>query len=298
MKIYTIIVTYNAMRWIDRCLKSLQESTVSTSVIIIDNRSTDGTREYIPKHYKDIIWMPQETNFGFGQANNIGLRYALKHNADFVLLLNQDGSLHPNALQHMLDASDGDSLVAPLQLNGDGTRLDEMFRSVFRNTSSTIIDDILISNKLNKSYQMGEIGAACWFMPIRLINNIGGFNPLFFQYSEDNNYYQRMLYHRVKVLLAPHAHMYHDRILHGNVQAYNNKRIRRDLIFTICNINKSLWICIANCLRIFARCYIHELPRHKYIPGTYLMGILWIIFHIPSIIKSRHKEKAIGQNWL
>lgn len=42
MKIYTIIVTYNAMQrnWINRCMESLSKSTVKTTPIIIDNGST------------------------------------------------------------------------------------------------------------------------------------------------------------------------------------------------------------------------------------------------------------------
>ena len=84
MNIYTIIVTYNAMQkqWIDRCLKSLENSTIQTTAIIIDNNSTDGTRDYVPTKYPAAIWLPQEKNLGFGQANNVGIKWAMEHNAD------------------------------------------------------------------------------------------------------------------------------------------------------------------------------------------------------------------------
>ena len=42
-EILTIVVTYNAMKWLDRCLGSLSESEVPTDVIVIDNGSVDGT---------------------------------------------------------------------------------------------------------------------------------------------------------------------------------------------------------------------------------------------------------------
>ena len=84
MKIYVIIVTYNAMRnsWIDRCISSLRVSTVPVEIIIVDNDSIDGTREYVPANFPEVIWMPQEKNLGFGQGNNVGIRYALDHRAD------------------------------------------------------------------------------------------------------------------------------------------------------------------------------------------------------------------------
>ena len=71
-KVFTVIVTYNAMhrQWIDRCMKSLSESTVPTEVIIVDNGSTDGTREYVPQAYPDAIWMPQEKNARFSTTGN------------------------------------------------------------------------------------------------------------------------------------------------------------------------------------------------------------------------------------
>ena len=107
MKIYTIIVTYNAMQrnWIDRCMESLSKSTIQTIPVLIDNGSTDGTREHIPQHYPDAVWLPQDKNLGFGQANNVGIKYALEHNADYILLLNQDAALSPDAIEFAMSAS-------------------------------------------------------------------------------------------------------------------------------------------------------------------------------------------------
>ena len=44
MKIYTIIVTYNGLQWMDFCLGSLRASTVQTTPIIIDNNSSDNNQ--------------------------------------------------------------------------------------------------------------------------------------------------------------------------------------------------------------------------------------------------------------
>ena len=95
IRIFTVIVTYNAMQsnWIDKCLRSLQNSTIASTAIVVDNGSTDGTCEYVPNTFPDAVWLPQNKNLGFGQANNIGIRYALKNNADYILLLNQDATI-------------------------------------------------------------------------------------------------------------------------------------------------------------------------------------------------------------
>ena len=78
-RILTIVVTYNGMRWADRCFGSLSMSGVPTDVIAIDNGSTDGTPEYISENFPQVKIVATGENYGFGRANNIGLRYALEH---------------------------------------------------------------------------------------------------------------------------------------------------------------------------------------------------------------------------
>ena len=188
MKIFAVIVTYNGMQhdWIGKCLKSLEQSTMPVTAIVVDNNSTDGTREYVPEHFPDAVWFPQEKNLGFGQANNLGIKYALDNGADYILLLNQDATIHPDALRLLTDASDGESLLSPVHLNGDGTKLDEMFRISIKPKDGMLFSDLLLNKKLEKSYETGEICAACWLLPADVVRKIGGFNPLFFHYGEDN----------------------------------------------------------------------------------------------------------------
>jgi GT2 family glycosyltransferase len=299
MKIYTIIVTYNAMQrnWIDRCMESLSKSTIQTIPVLIDNGSTDGTREHIPQHYPDAVWLPQDKNLGFGQANNVGIKYALEHNADYILLLNQDAALSPDAIEKMLSASDGESLLSPLHLNGDGSALDYMFRGSIRDVSK-LQDDLLVKHQLEPTYETGEICAACWFMPVALIRRIGGFNPLFFHYNEDNNYYHRMTYHQVKTILVPHASMFHDRSVVGNIQAFNHKQLRRELLLAACNINISIGGQCYQFIKLLAHCYKYDLPVRHYVPGRFLMETIWLLCHWPQIRSSRQQEKNKGLNWI
>lgn len=298
MKIFTIIVTYNAMPWIDKCLASLAQSTIKTDVIIVDNLSTDGTEEHIPNTYKQVIWLPQKSNLGFGQGNNVGIRYAIDHHADYIMLLNQDAYIKHDAIEHMLHAADGKSLISPIQLNGTGDKLDNMFSRVILSVDQTLLYDALVLNEIKSTYKIGETGAACWFMPKSLILKIGGFNPLFFQYSEDNNYYQRIKFHKIQTILVPQAIIRHDRKIHGNMQAYNNKKIKRELLMAITNINTSFFLSLLNCIRILIRCYTYELFTKKYKPGTFIMAAFDLMLKSRKIIHSRRIEKEVKPNWL
>jgi hypothetical protein len=77
MKVTAIIVTYNGMHWIDRCLGSVRGSALPVRAIVVDNGSSDGTAEHIARHFPEVEFIRAERNLGFGQANNRGMRIAL-----------------------------------------------------------------------------------------------------------------------------------------------------------------------------------------------------------------------------
>jgi GT2 family glycosyltransferase len=235
---------------------------------------------------------------GFGQANNIGIRYAIKHDADFIMLLNQDATLEPDAMQFLLDASNGEALVSPIHLNGDGTRLDHMFKeSLLSWKENLLIDHLLTLPHPQTSYPSGEVCAACWLLPVSLINHIGAFNPLFQHYGEDNNFYDRMVYHHIPTIVVPAARMHHDRNIHGNQHVFNAKRLYRDILLEACDINHSFARCCIMWIRRLIQCYVRELPRGDYRPGAFTINMFKCITIIRRIAKSRNQEKR-GKAWL
>lgn len=302
MTIYAIIVTYNAMRrnWIERCLKSIEASTVPMTAVIIDNGSTDETRTFVPQHFPNAVWLPQEKNLGFGQANNVGLRYALQHEADYVLLLNQDATIGTDAVEKMLPHCDDQTLMSPLHLNGEGTLLDIAYKYSLTFSKLNLLDDLLIRKAAAPLYlaQQSPIPAACWFMPIALIKTIGGFNPLFFHYSEDENYLRRIQYHGLKVKICPSAVMCHDRGVHGNQKVFNKGLCQRFVLSAATDVNLSLLKRLKEYVKILKNSYMQYLPRHQYCPGEFLMAIVWLLCHINKIRASRNTEKSKGTNWL
>jgi glycosyltransferase involved in cell wall biosynthesis len=54
LKIFTVIVTYNGEKWIGDCLRSIEQSSIDSKVIIVDNNSTDNTIAAIEKNFRDV----------------------------------------------------------------------------------------------------------------------------------------------------------------------------------------------------------------------------------------------------
>jgi len=215
--IHVIIVTYNAMKWAERCFSSLRTSSVPVKCIVIDNGSTDGTQEYIKKYFPEVDFTQSPQNLGFGKANNAGIEKAYKEGADFFYLMNQDAWIYPDSFQKLLDVynvyPDKNQLgiLSPIHMDGSEKKLDIFFeRYLARNTPDNRIFSDSFNNSLKDYYEIDFVNAAHWLLPKATIEEIGGFNPYFFHYSEDYEYVQRISFFRKKIIVCPPSRVVHD----------------------------------------------------------------------------------------
>jgi GT2 family glycosyltransferase len=213
--IYVVIVTHNPKIWVDKCLGSLRQSLCTVRTIVIDNNSTDDSSEYIKKNYPEVDYIQFEENFGFGAANNVGIKKACAANADYVFLLNQDAWIEPNTIETLIRAHENEpqfGILSPMHLNGRGDALDFNF-SIYINPSKClkIYSDIYLKSIKNKLYEVEFVNAAAWLLTRECIETVGGFNPSFFHYGEDDNYIQRVKYHSLDVGVFPGSKIFHDR---------------------------------------------------------------------------------------
>ena len=96
MDVSIIIVNYNTLKMTQECIDSVFEKTsgLDFEVILVDNGSTDCSREHFSKDSR-IRYIYSEKNLGFGRANNIGYAQA---KGKYLFLLNSDTYLLNNAI--------------------------------------------------------------------------------------------------------------------------------------------------------------------------------------------------------
>lgn len=201
-RVLIIIVTYNAHGWIRQCIGSVDRQRYD--VLVVDNASGDDTVGIIRTAYPDVRLFVQTENLGFGQANNIGLRYAVDNAYDYVLLLNQDAWLLPDTIEKLIIAHKQQPqywILSPMQMNKDNTGLEHYFQYIVRMgkidcTAQTI-------------QEIDFVNAAIWLLPVATIRVVGGFNPIFPHYGEDNDYVHRVLYKSGKIGILPTAFGHH-----------------------------------------------------------------------------------------
>ncbi|KAB2880959.1 glycosyltransferase family 2 protein [bacterium] len=101
--IYIIIAVHNRKQFTHSCLESLfAQSYKDFKVIIIDDGSTDGTGEMIRKDFPSVIVLQGDGNLWWSRATNLGVEYALRENADYILTLNDDTIASEDFLQKMM----------------------------------------------------------------------------------------------------------------------------------------------------------------------------------------------------
>ena len=117
MHISIVIVSYNSLPFLQKCLDSIFRNTpnISCEIIIVDNASSDDSVAFVRDLYSNVRLVVNQTNMGFAAAVNQGLALT---KGTYVVLLNPDAELLPVALERMimfLEAHPRAAAVGPRQ---------------------------------------------------------------------------------------------------------------------------------------------------------------------------------------
>lgn len=95
------VANYNGAAVIEACLDSIlvQQGTTTVEILVHDDASTDGSAAWVRQRYPQATIIESQANVGFCIANN---RMAAEAKGDYLLLLNNDAALFPDALTTLL----------------------------------------------------------------------------------------------------------------------------------------------------------------------------------------------------
>jgi GT2 family glycosyltransferase len=174
------IANYNGMDVVGSCLESVlsQDFDHPVEIIVHDDASTDDSVEFIRSHFSHVKLLTSDKNVGFCVSNN---RMVAEARGRFVLLLNNDATLFPDALRTLHDYAIQQERQGILGLpqydmqTGElidiGSRLD-LFLNPIPNLDRT-------------RRQVGMVTGACFWIPKSLWDELGGFPEFFGSLAED-----------------------------------------------------------------------------------------------------------------
>lgn len=109
-RVAIILLNWNGHQDTLACLESLRRLDYpNAAVFVVDNASTDGSEAILrAAATPDVTILQSGANLGFAGGNNLGIRAALDHGADYVWLLNNDTMVDPGALSALVRRAEAD----------------------------------------------------------------------------------------------------------------------------------------------------------------------------------------------
>ncbi len=294
-KVIAIIVTYNGEKYIKRCLQSVCDNIKAQDILVIDNCSTDNTVKIVEEEFAGVTLVALNHNHGFGQANNIAFRMALDREADFVFLLNQDVYLQKNTIAALLRVAAENphyAVLSPMHLNGNGTALDHHFSKY---VAYNLISDLYLHTTA-PVYNCRFVNAAAWLVSAKCLQQVGGFDPLFFQYGEDDDYLNRVRYNKWCIGVCPGTSVYHDRGMHHALETYTGyKKEHLHALKNLKNINEpfhklAIYIYAGYCCDIIVNIFSLNF-KTVFMTLRLSAGLL---FQLRKVVRNRKKCKVPG----
>jgi GT2 family glycosyltransferase len=179
-KVSVCVPNYNGMTVIDACLRSVleQDCEFEVEILVHDDASSDASVAHIRECYPSVRQIESRDNVGFCVANN---RMAAAAQGDFLLLLNNDAALFPDALRTLMDAAhrlEGPAILGLPQYNAATGELIDM---------GSLFDPFLnpVPNLDPKRGEVGMVVGACLWIPRSLWDELGGFPEWFHTLAED-----------------------------------------------------------------------------------------------------------------
>jgi GT2 family glycosyltransferase len=111
-RVACILVNWNGWQDTIECLDALKEDDYPyLEAVVIDNGSSNDSVARIKEAHPDVLLFESSENLGFAGGNNVGMRYALAHGADFIWLLNNDTKPAKDALSKLVAKALSDSRI-------------------------------------------------------------------------------------------------------------------------------------------------------------------------------------------
>jgi N-acetylglucosaminyl-diphospho-decaprenol L-rhamnosyltransferase len=213
-----VVVTHNALPWIERCLESVR----GEEVVVVDNGSSDGSADVVREQLPGVRLIEQE-NVGLAAGWNRGLEAA---SGRYVLILNSDAWLTDGSLRRLVTFADQHpeaAIVGPRLLNPDGTlqRSVRGFPTLWRLATEYFFLRKLAprSRALNAFYANGFdhqevreaefLMGACMLVRREAVEQVGPLDEAFFLFSEETDWAYRFRDAGWKVLFFPGAECVH-----------------------------------------------------------------------------------------
>ena len=287
-----IIVNWNAGKYLQETIESLQEKTkdISYEVILVDNKSNKDDESF--KYIENILEKKEnfkivksEENLGFAKANNMAMKIAKGRN---FLILNPDVIFHNNVIKILSDYLDENievGMAGPKVLNTDGSfqqpclrgkpyPKDTLFHLIGLAKAFPKCEFVngyalwhLDRDKINTCW---ALSGCCMMVKKSLFEQIGGMDEQFFMYQEETDWGIRTKDIGKEIVYNPNAIVTH-------YQGVTTKKIKI----------KSIYIFTQSMEKFFKK---HFWKRYNFIQKLFWLTLIWGNFGLKWLLSIRNNK--------
>lgn len=240
-------VTFSILNWNQKeltldCLDSLADLDYPNyDVVVVDNGSREDEAAGIRARFPAVTVVENERNVGFSEGNNVAIRRAVADGADYVLLLNNDTTVDPQMLSHMVDAAQNDPQIGivgpkicyydePETIWSAGGLMERRWDPVMRGLDAP--DD----GSYDALCEVDWVSGCALMIRSDVMAQIGLIDPRYFIYYEESDWCCRAREAGFKIFYVPQALMWHK--IQPRQQAVSARHVylmtRNRLLFVRC----------------------------------------------------------------
>lgn len=307
--VYVIILNYCSLDDTLACVTVVRRSDYDAiKLLVIDNASPDGSGKSLKRQLTANEFLQTARNVGYAGGNNLGIKRAISAGADFVLILNPDVRIPPDAVSKYIDIMVGNSRIGALnsiQLQDDGVTID-------RNFSSAVLgpygyrEKTVEGNLLPELFDTNVLFGAALMLSKKALMKAGGFDPLYFAYGEELDLCRRLQMHGFRLTVTRQAPVRHlrtiykaplsTRIIYLRLRGHYLgliKNHRVPMVLSIFTLFRELIVALAGS----PPCqYPFDLYKIRRI--TIARALLWFLANTPLACIHRHREKTSAPHYL
>lgn len=214
-KVAIIILNWNGYKDTFECLKSLEKVTYKRlNIIVIDNGSDNNDCLTLQNEFPQIELIVSNENLGFTGGTNLGIESAMRNKPDYILLLNNDTTVEPDFINHLLEVfnqHENVGIAAPLinyyyepkKIWTEGGKISRIRGSGFAN-SDRLIERIRFDYK-----SVSFVSGCCMLIKTQILDEIGLFDENYFLYIEDVDFCKRVIDARYSIFVSSQSQIYH-----------------------------------------------------------------------------------------
>lgn len=233
--VFIIILNFNGEKDTIECLDSINQlltTSYQLRTIVVDNGSKDklavSSNPSTLLRASELVVIRNNENLGFAGGNNVGISYALKNGADYIMILNNDTVVDKNLVAELLKAMDKDKtigIVVPkiyfakgFEFHKDRYKKEDLGKVIWYAGGEMDWKNVLghhrgvdeVDGGQYDSVEETDFASGCCMMVKKeVFEKIGMFDPKYFLYYEDSDLSQKAKAAGFKIVFAPKAILWH-----------------------------------------------------------------------------------------